>query len=136
MMMLPSGPRERSADELEQSRVGGGFRSYGGGDRRGGFDDDSRRGPPGRGSDLDVSSCADEDRDWSMSKKSFAPSPADSGPRNRYGALGTGMGAPGSVGRAADDGDWSRGKKPMPSRYPSQGSAYLCRFRPLVSRRA
>ncbi|TVU29427.1 hypothetical protein EJB05_20992, partial [Eragrostis curvula] len=128
MMMLPTGPRERSADELENSR---GFRSYGGGDRRGGgFDDDGRRGPPGRGSDLDMPSRADEDRDWSSSKKSFAPSPAaDSGPRNRYGALGGGGGggAPASVGRADDDGDWSRGKKAMPSvpsRYPSLGGGF------------
>ncbi|KAF8652943.1 hypothetical protein HU200_062373 [Digitaria exilis] len=129
MMMLPTRPRERSEDELDRSRggLGGGFRSYGsGGDRGGGgggFDDD-RRGPPGRGSDLDMPSRADEDRDWSMSKKSFAPSPtADSGPRSRYGGLGGG--APASVGRADDDGDWSRGKKPMapaPSRYPSLGS--------------
>ncbi|KAJ1254242.1 hypothetical protein BS78_K100200 [Paspalum vaginatum] len=121
MMMLPTGPRERSADELDRPRgLGGGFRSYGSGDRGGGggFDDDARRG-----SDLDVRSRADEDRDWSMSKKSFAPSPADSGPRSRYGGLGGGV--PASVGRADDDGDWSRGKKPLPaapSRYPSLGS--------------
>ncbi|KAL6634049.1 hypothetical protein ACP70R_026720 [Stipagrostis hirtigluma subsp. patula] len=126
MMMLPTRPRERSADELDRSGgLGGGFRSYGGsGDRRGGgFDDDGRRGPPGRGSDLDMPSRADEDRDWSMSKKSFAPSPADSGARSRYGSLGGGAAAP--VGRADDDGDWSRGKKPLPSgpsRYPSLGS--------------
>ncbi|RLN06935.1 eukaryotic translation initiation factor 4B1-like [Panicum miliaceum] len=115
MMMLPTGPRERSADELDRPRgLGGGFRSYG--------DEDGRRGPPGRGADLDMPSRADEDRDWSMSKKSLAP--ADSGPRSRYGGLGGG-GAPASVGRADDDGDWSRGKKPMPSgpsRYPSLGT--------------
>ncbi|KAL6899655.1 hypothetical protein ACP4OV_006313 [Aristida adscensionis] len=125
MMMLPTGPRERSADELDRSGgLGGGFRSYGGGERRGGgFDDDGRRGPPGRGSDLDMPSRADEDRDWSMSKKSSAPSPTDSGPRSRYGSLGGG--SPTSVGRADDDGDWSRGKKPLasgPSRYSSLGS--------------
>ena len=122
MMMLPSGPRERSAEELDRPRgLGGGFRSYGTGDRGGGgFDDDGRR----RGADLDMPSRADEDRDWSMSKKSLAP--ADSGPRSRYGGLGGG-GAPASVGRADDDGDWSRGKKPMPSgpsRYPSLGGGF------------
>ncbi|WVZ74771.1 hypothetical protein U9M48_022908 [Paspalum notatum var. saurae] len=123
MMALPTGPRERSADELDRPRggLGGGFRSYGSGDRGGGFDDDARRGP-----DLDVRSRADEDRDWSMSKKSFAPSPADFGPRSRYGGgLGVGGGVPASAGRADDDGDWSRGKKPLPpapSRYPSLGS--------------
>jgi len=122
MMMLPSGPRERSAEELDRPRgLGGGFRSYGTGDRGGGgFDDDGRR----RDADLDMPSRADEDRDWSMSKKSLAP--ADSGPRSRYGGLGSG-GAPASVGRADDDGDWSRGKKPMPSgpsRYPSLGGGF------------
>ncbi|XP_062222874.1 eukaryotic translation initiation factor 4B1-like [Phragmites australis] len=125
MMMLPTGPRELSADELDRSCLGGGFRSYGSGDRGGGggFDDDGRRAPPGRGSDLDMRSRADEDRDWSMSKKSFSPSLADHGPRGRYGALGGG--APASVGCADEDGDWSRGKKPLPSgpsRYPSLGS--------------
>ncbi|CAL4886924.1 unnamed protein product [Urochloa decumbens] len=125
MMMLPTGPRERPADELDRPRgLGGGFRSYGSGDRGGGgFDDDGRRGP-GRAPDLDMPSRADEDRDWSMSKKSLAPPPADSGPRSRYGGLGGGGGAVASVGRADDDGDWSRGKKPMapaPSRYPSLG---------------
>ncbi|GJM85432.1 hypothetical protein PR202_ga01878 [Eleusine coracana subsp. coracana] len=107
MMMLPTGPRERSADELDQPRLGGGFRSYGGGDRRGGgFDDDGRRGPPGRGADLDAPSRADEDRDWSMSKKSFTPSPAaDSGPRNR---LGSGGGGFRDASGATDSDRWSR----------------------------
>ncbi|CAN6244972.1 unnamed protein product, partial [Urochloa humidicola] len=133
MMMLPTGPRERSADELDRPRgLGGGFRSYGSGDRGGGgggFDDDGRRGPPGRGADLDMPSRADEDRDWSMSKKSLAP--VDSGPRSRYGGLGSG-GAVAPVGRADDDGDWSRGKKPMaptPSRYPSLGGGGSGGFR-------
>ncbi|KAL5207407.1 hypothetical protein ABZP36_031842 [Zizania latifolia] len=123
MMMLPTGPRERSAEELDRSRLGGGFRSYGGSaDRRGGgFDDDGRRGP-GRDADLEMRSRADESGDWSLNKKSFTPSPADSGARNRYGSLGGGTDA--FFGRADEDGDWSRGKKPMtlPSRYPSFGS--------------
>ena len=71
IMMLPSGPRERSAEELDRTRgLGGGFRSYGGGDRGGGgFDDDGRRGAPGRGADLDMPSRADEDRDWSIQSR-------------------------------------------------------------------
>ncbi|CAN6232304.1 unnamed protein product [Urochloa humidicola] len=131
MIMLPTGPRERSADELDRPRgLGGGFRSYGSGDRGGGFDEDGRRGPPGRAPDLDMPSRADEDRDWSMSKKSLAP--VDSGPRSRYGGLGGSGGGPASVGRADDDGDWSRGKKPMapaPSRYPTLGGGGSGGFR-------
>ncbi|KAL6882549.1 hypothetical protein ACP4OV_011239 [Aristida adscensionis] len=118
MMMLPTGPRERSAEELDRSR---GFRSYGsgfgpggGGERRGGFDDDGRRGPPGRGSDLDMPSRADEADNWGTNKK-FTPAPGDSGRRDRFGG-------PSPLGRADDIDDWSRDKKPLPSRYPSLGS--------------
>ncbi|CAD6263329.1 unnamed protein product [Miscanthus lutarioriparius] len=121
MMMLPTGPRERSAEELDRSR---GFRSYGGGgfggpgggaggERRGGFDDEDRRGP-GRSSDLDMPSRADEADDWGATKK-FTPAPADSGRRDRFGG-------PSPLGRADDIDDWSRDKKPLPSRYPSLGS--------------
>ncbi|KAF8703470.1 hypothetical protein HU200_032277 [Digitaria exilis] len=122
MMMLPTGPRERSAEELDRSR---GFRSYGGGagggfggpggggERRGGFDDEGRRGP-GRSSDLDMPSRADEADDWGATKK-FTPPPADSGRRDRFGG-------PSPLGRADDIDDWSRDKKPLPSRYPSLGS--------------
>lgn len=115
MMMLPTGPRERSAEELDRSR---GFRSYGGGfgagggDRRGGFDDD-RRGP-GRSSDLDMPSRADEADNWGTNKR-FTPALGDSGRRDRFGG-------PSPAGRSDDIDDWSRDKKPMPSRYPSLGS--------------
>jgi hypothetical protein len=120
MLLLPTGPRERSAEELDRSR---GFRSYGGGggfgagaggERRGGFDDEGRRGP-GRSSDLDMTSRADEADDWGATKK-FTPAPADSGRRDRFGG-------PSPLGRADDIDDWSRDKKPLPSRYPSLGSA-------------
>ncbi|KAK9164472.1 hypothetical protein Syun_005374 [Stephania yunnanensis] len=77
-LMLPTGPRERSAEELERSRLGGGFRSYGLGDggrgsgsrvseerRSGGFNREFNRepAPPSR---------ADEIDDWGAAKKSFA----------------------------------------------------------------
>ncbi|PAN38707.1 hypothetical protein PAHAL_7G191100 [Panicum hallii] len=113
MMMLPSGPRERSAEELDRSR---GFRSYGGGPgggERRGFDDEGRRGP-GRSSDLDMPSRADEADDWGATKK-FTPAATDSGRRDRFGG-------PSPLGRADDIDDWSRDKKPLPSRYPSLGS--------------
>ncbi|KAL6650906.1 hypothetical protein ACP70R_009831 [Stipagrostis hirtigluma subsp. patula] len=118
MLMLPTGPRERSAEELDRSRgfrsYGSGFGAGGGGERRGGFDDDGRRGPPGRGSDLDMPSRADEADNWGSNKK-FTPAPSDSGRRDRFGG-------PSPLGRADDIDDWSRDKKPLPSRYPSLGS--------------
>ncbi|KAG7544466.1 Plant specific eukaryotic initiation factor 4B [Arabidopsis suecica] len=84
LVSLPTGPRERSAEELDRSKLGGGFRSYGGGrygdessssrwgssrvsedgERRGGgFNRDrepSRDSGPSR---------ADEDDNWAAAKK-------------------------------------------------------------------
>ncbi|KAG9442586.1 hypothetical protein H6P81_018440 [Aristolochia fimbriata] len=93
MLMLPKGPRERSAEELERTRLGGGFRSHGGGprdsDRRGGFSGSDESGTTRWGS-ARVSdeprrregfvresgpSRADEADDWGAAKK-FTPSPS------------------------------------------------------------
>ncbi|CAM0904168.1 unnamed protein product [Alopecurus aequalis] len=113
MMMLPTGPRERSEEE---SRLGtGGFRSYG--DNReprggGGFDDERRSS---RDSDLDGPSRADESDNWGRNK-SFTPTPSgDSGRRDR-------LSGPSPLGRSDDIDNWSRDKKPLPSRYPSLGT--------------
>ncbi|CAN4112528.1 unnamed protein product [Withania somnifera] len=74
VLMLPTGPRERSAEELDQSRLGGGFRSYGY-DRQGrGSSDESRRtGGFRRDADRETApSRADETDDWGASKKTLA----------------------------------------------------------------
>ncbi|KAM2534929.1 hypothetical protein TB1_020576 [Malus domestica] len=130
MMRLPTGPKERSAEEMQYGRLGGGFPSYGrsgtnpgrGGDREGGdgswggggrrsyggFDDD-RRGPPSRVSDLDQPSRADEVDNWAMTKKSL-PS-VDSGRQNRYsslGSVGAGGGGGDGVGGGMGGPAWSR----------------------------
>ncbi|KAH0640678.1 hypothetical protein KY285_037264 [Solanum tuberosum] len=61
--MLPTGPRERTAEELGQSRLGGGFRLYGY-DRQGGFRRDTDREiAPSR---------VDETDDWGAAKKTSA----------------------------------------------------------------
>ncbi|KAM0940831.1 putative plant specific eukaryotic initiation factor 4B [Dioscorea sansibarensis] len=144
MLRLPTGPRERSADEIEQGRLGGGFRSYGhgggprgggafsGGGRRsddgdgrrgfgGGFDDEPRRGPPSRGSDFDQPSRADEVDNWAAGKKSsgFGLPSGDSGRSDRYSMLGTG-----GSSRADDVDNWSAGKKAPPVRNSSFGSGF------------
>ncbi|KAJ0989473.1 hypothetical protein J5N97_007829 [Dioscorea zingiberensis] len=138
MLRLPTGPRERSAEELEQGRLGGGFRSYGygtgsrGGRRSddgegrrafgGGFDDDSRRGSPmGRASDFDQPSRADEVDNWAAAKKtsSFGPPPGDVGRQDRYSSLGGG-----GSSRADDVDNWAAGKKPLPIRNSSYGSGF------------
>lgn len=78
LLNLPTGPRQRSAEELERSRLGGGFKSYGMGSRNGDDSSNSRwSGGNSRVSsrDRDVNrdlapSRADETDDWSKSKKS------------------------------------------------------------------
>jgi hypothetical protein len=113
MMMLPTGPRERSEEE---SALGGrGFRSYGA-DREprggGGFDDERRSS---RDSDLDLPSRADESDNWGRNK-SFTPTSSDSGRRDRLNS------GPPPLGRSDDIDNWSRDKKPLPSRYPTLGT--------------
>uniref|UniRef100_A0A1J3I4C3 Eukaryotic translation initiation factor 4B2 n=1 Tax=Noccaea caerulescens TaxID=107243 RepID=A0A1J3I4C3_NOCCA len=140
MLQLPTGPRQRSEDEMQSGRLGGGFSSYGGrssgppgrmsredsdgswgagggagGGRRGygGFDDD-QRGP--RVSDFPQSSRADEADDWGKGKKSL-PS-IDQGRQGRYGGLGGGGsygGGGGAVGgngfsKADEVDNWAAGK--------------------------
>ncbi|KQJ83168.1 eukaryotic translation initiation factor 4B1 [Brachypodium distachyon] len=112
MMMLPTGPRERSEDEQDRSRLGGGFRSYGDRDHGSGFDDDRRSS---RASDLDMPSRADESDNWGRNK-SFSSAPSDAGRRDSR------FSGSSPLGRADDIDNWSRDKKPLPSRYPSLGS--------------
>lgn len=142
MIHLPTAPRERSAEEMQHGRLGGGFSSYGrpsrtmgmgdrndswgGGNRRpyGGFDEEhpQRRGPPPRVSDLDQPSRADEVDNWAMAKKPFQPLHSqDSARQNRYGGLGSG----GGFSRADEVDNWTTAKKPiMPARSSTFGSGF------------
>ncbi|WOL15595.1 hypothetical protein Cni_G24376 [Canna indica] len=144
MRRLPTGPRERSEEELGYGRLGGGFRSYGdggggsrggfpsrrtdegdaswgggGGGRRGygGFDDGPQRGPPGRDSDFEPSR-ADEVDNWGAGKKTIAPPLTGGGRRDSY-SFGGGISS-----RADDMDNWSTTKKPSSSDYPSFGSGF------------
>ncbi|XP_024023890.1 eukaryotic translation initiation factor 4B2-like [Morus notabilis] len=143
MLRLPKGPKERTPEEMQSGRLGGGFLSYGrsgtlpsgrgrdredgdgswgGGGRRsyGGFEDE-RRGPPPRVSDFDQPSRADEVDNWKAEKKSL-PAFDSGGRQNRYGSLGGG-GAVGGVASRADEVDnWAFAKKPLPSRSSTFGS--------------
>ncbi|XP_059657833.1 eukaryotic translation initiation factor 4B2-like [Cornus florida] len=144
MLRLPTGPKERSAEEMQSGRLGGGFSSYGrsgggpgrmrdrdgdgdntwGSNRRsygGGFDDD-RRGPPSRVSDFDQPSRADEVDNWASGKKSL-PS-FDSGRSNRYGSLGGGGVEVRGMSRADEVDNWASVKKPMPARSSTFGSGF------------
>ncbi|KAE8667236.1 hypothetical protein F3Y22_tig00112429pilonHSYRG00076 [Hibiscus syriacus] len=141
MMLLPTGPKERSAEELQYGRLGGGFSSYGrtgphagrgmrhyedsdgswGSGRRqhGGFNEE-RRGPSSRVSDFDQSSRADEVDNWAMTKK-VIPS-MDSGRQNRYGGLGTG--GSGGFSKADEADNWTAGKRSIPTRSSTFGSGF------------
>ncbi|GAB4829261.1 hypothetical protein Ancab_018927 [Ancistrocladus abbreviatus] len=143
MLQLPTGPKQRSPDELYRGdRLGGGFSNYGrtgpppgrmrdregdsdgswGGGRRshGGFDDD-RRVPPRRASDFDAQpSRADEVDNWASAKKSLPPPMADTGTVNRYSSFGGGS-------RADEADNWASGKKlmqPPPGRSSAFGSGF------------
>ncbi|XVE85177.1 hypothetical protein DITRI_Ditri17bG0070600 [Diplodiscus trichospermus] len=140
MLLLPTRPKERSAEEMQYGRLGGGFPSYGrsgppsgrvmrdredsdgswGSGRRqyGGFDEE-RRGPPSRVSDYDQPSRADEVDNWAMAKKAI-PS-FDSGRQNRYGGLGTGGGG---ISMADEVDNWTAGKRPIPARSSTFGSGF------------
>lgn len=137
MSRLPTGPKQRSPEEMQYGRLGGGFSSYersgsltgrgrerddadgswGGGPRRsyGGFDQERRGTPPSRISEFDQPSRADEVDNWALTKK---PMPSlDSGRQDRYGSLGGGS-------RADDTDNWAVGKKPVPSRSSTFGSGF------------
>ncbi|XP_057507561.1 eukaryotic translation initiation factor 4B2-like [Actinidia eriantha] len=140
MLRLPTGPKERSAEEMQYGRLGGGFSNYGrsgggppgrngdgdsswgGGGRRsyGGFDDDRRGPPPRRDSDFDQPSRADEADNWAIGKRASVPS-VDSGRSGRYSSQGGG-----SMGMSkADEADnWGAMKKPIPSRSSNFGSGF------------
>ncbi|KAL4281870.1 hypothetical protein GQ457_03G008490 [Hibiscus cannabinus] len=141
MMLLPTRPKERTAEEMQFGRLGGGFSSYGrsgpsagrgmrerdgsdgswGSGRRqyGGFDEE-RRGPSSRVADYDQPSRADEVDNWAMTKKA-TPS-FDSGRQNRYGGLGTGGGVGNSKADEADN--WTAGKRSIPARPSTFGSGF------------
>ncbi|KAF8408326.1 hypothetical protein HHK36_007475 [Tetracentron sinense] len=125
ILRLPTGPKERSAEEMDYGRLGGGFRSYdrtgpptgrrergddndgswGGGRRSNGGFDDERRTPSSRSVDFDQPSRADEVENWATEKKSLPPASMDSGRHDRY-----------SGSRADEVGNWAVGKNPLPGR--------------------
>lgn len=140
MLRLPTGPKGKSAEELQYGRLGGGFSSYrrgpppgrtrdegetswGGGG--GGFDDDGHGPPPPRVSDLNQPSRADEVDNWATAKKTLVS--IDPSRPNRYSSL---EGAGGGGSSRADEADnWTLGKKPQfqpppPARFSSFGSGF------------
>ncbi|CAI9278253.1 unnamed protein product [Lactuca saligna] len=146
MMRLPTGPKERSTEEMQYGRLGGGFSSYGGGrggprmrDREGEGDaawgnnrrsygefvDDRRVSSP-RISEYDQPSRADEVDNWAMTKKPMTPTYDALTRPNRYGSLDGGGGVGGGISRADEIDNWAASKKPMP---PARSSNFGPGFR-------
>lgn len=120
LINLPTGPRERSAEELDRTKLGGGFRSYGGGMR----DEQPRRqGSFNRESNRELApSRADETDNWASGKRS----PASNGggferrERGERGGFFTD-----SQSRADEVDNWASNKSFAPSepkRYERRGS--------------
>ncbi|KAM7479410.1 hypothetical protein LguiA_027623 [Lonicera macranthoides] len=131
LMNLPTGPRERTAEELDRSRLGGGFRSYGdrgdssnsrwGSNRS--SDEPRRQGGFGKDSDREfVTSRADEVDDWGAGKKSS--SFGGGFERRERGERG---GFFDSQSRADESDSWSKNKSFVPSegrRFGSTGGGF------------
>ncbi|KAJ0513741.1 putative plant specific eukaryotic initiation factor 4B [Helianthus annuus] len=125
LLNLPTGPRQRTAEELAGTRLGGGFRSYGdrnnessnsrwgSGRGSGGGDEEGRRSsrePLGP-------SRADEIDDWGAMKKSTVGGGFDRRERGGGGGFGEG-----SHSRADNSDNWGRKKEPRFS--GGSGSAF------------
>lgn len=114
LLLLPTGPRQRSSEELERNKLGGGFKSYGGyrdeqPRRQGSFNrDQSREYEPSR---------ADESDSWAAGKKSSLNNGFE---RKERGGFFTD-----SLSRADDSDNWAANKSFIPSetrRYEKRGS--------------
>ncbi|EFJ15546.1 hypothetical protein SELMODRAFT_422547 [Selaginella moellendorffii] len=106
LMFLPTGPKERTPEELSEQRLGGGFRGYGG--FRGGDRDQRDRHPsrdPGFGGAAmpPPPSRADESSDWFSSKPAMMIRPS---------SRGSDRDAP---SKADEVDDWKAGKRFVPS---------------------
>ncbi|XP_042005177.1 eukaryotic translation initiation factor 4B2-like isoform X1 [Salvia splendens] len=116
MLRLPTGPKERSAEEMQHGRLGGGFSNYGSnsgrrefeGRKSYGFEDDGWRQQP-RVSEFDQPSRADEVDNWGSMKKQTALPDHDSRESRvsgKYSPLG-------GASRADDVDNWASMKKPV-----------------------
>ncbi|BFG42274.1 eukaryotic translation initiation factor 4B3 [Prunus yedoensis var. nudiflora] len=133
-MHLPTGPRERTAEELDRNRLGGGFRSYGsdrGNSRFSNGEESSdskwgsgqrREGGFGKESNRDGPSRADEIDDWGAAKKSTVGNGFE---RRERGAGGSFFG--GSQSKADESDSWVSNKSSVSSegrRFGASGGGF------------
>ncbi|KAL8543209.1 hypothetical protein ACS0TY_003929 [Phlomoides rotata] len=118
LLALPTGPRERSAEELDRTKLGGGFRSYGGGMR----DEQTRRqGSFNREANREFTpSRADETDNWASGKRASGNDGFERRERGERGSFFTD-----SQSRADEVDNWASNKSFIPSeprRYERRGS--------------
>lgn len=137
MLLLPTGPKERSADEMHSGRIGGGFSNYGSnlgrpreyeGRRSYGFQED-RPQPQPRVSELDQPSRADEVDNWASMKRQMVPEYFPPQSRPAPGGKYTSLGGTGAASRADEVDNWATDKRPISlpqqqTRSSSFGSGY------------
>ncbi|GAB2291978.1 hypothetical protein Dimus_038183 [Dionaea muscipula] len=113
LLALPTGPRQRSAEELDRSRLGGGFRNYGGDSNysRSRASDGGFGGNSGREKDTSFSR-ADEVDDWSKTKSMGFSGGAAAGGYERRERNSDGFF---NSSRADDVDNWASNKSFMPS---------------------
>ncbi|KAL2469305.1 glycine-rich protein [Forsythia ovata] len=121
LLALPTAPRQRSEEELDRNRLGGGFRSYGSSYDRPARDEHPRRqGSFGGDSNRDFApSRADETDNWATGKKSMVSDGFDGRRRGDRGGFFSD-----SQTRADDSDNWASKKTYVPSeprRYEKRG---------------
>ncbi|CAI9765461.1 unnamed protein product [Fraxinus pennsylvanica] len=122
MMSLPTAPRQRSAEELDRNKLGGGFKSYGSYNERPSRDEQPRRqGSFNRDSNGEFgSSRADETDNWAAGKKSTVGNGFERRERGERGGFFSD-----SQSKADESDNWGSNKAFVPSeprRYDRRGS--------------
>ncbi|XP_022896732.1 eukaryotic translation initiation factor 4B3-like [Olea europaea var. sylvestris] len=118
LLALPTGPRERTGEELDRNKLGGGFKSYGSYNERPSRDEQPRRqGSFNRDSNGESGpSRADETDNWAAGKKLTAGNGFER--RERGGFFSD------SLSRADESDNWGSNKSfmpPEPQRYERRG---------------
>ncbi|KAL1556752.1 eukaryotic translation initiation factor 4B2-like [Salvia divinorum] len=141
MLHLPTGPKERSAEEMQYGRLGGGFSNFGSrpgpsgpnsgrreyeGRKSYGFEDDVRRGPlqQSRVSEFDQPSRADGVDNWASMKKPTALPDHDSRESRGSGKYSSLGGSSGGASRADEVDNWASMKKPVSQPQQSRNTSF------------
>ncbi|XP_022867641.1 eukaryotic translation initiation factor 4B3-like [Olea europaea var. sylvestris] len=120
MMTLPTGPTQRSPEELDRNKLGGGFKSYGSyNERSSRYEQQRRQGSSNRDSNGEFGTSRDETDNWAAGKKSTVGNGFERRERGERGGFFSG-----SQFRADESDNWGSNKAFVPSeprRYDRRG---------------